>query len=627
MKTYFFPKVLLMVLLFGISFSAFAQVPQGIPYQAVARNSSGNILASQTIRVRFSIRDGVATGSIVYRETFTPTTNALGLFSVNVGTGTVVTGAFSGINWGTNAKFMQVEMDPTGGTTYTDMGTTQMMSVPYALYAGTSDASGQWITSGSHINNANIGNVGIGTSTPVARLHVADSSVVFTGPETIPTTPGNPPVSGSGGRMMWFADKAAFRTGYVAGTNWDKDSIGNFSFAAGRNTKASGTASVAMGDTTIASGFASTALGDSTIASGFASTAMGGYTFASNQFTTAIGHRTKATGIYGTATGYMTTAAGAAASAMGNLTFAGGDNSFAVGFSDSASGQGAIAIGNGVVSSGIVSSSIGYQTRASGDYSLATGRLTIASGEGSSAMGNRTIASGLTATAMGYTTYATGARSTAMGDRTTASGDNTTAMGTAITTNGKDGSFAIGDASPSTTTQGNDANNQMMMRFAGGYKLYTNSTITVGVSLAAGGNSWSTISDRRKKENFAAIDGEVFLKKILKFNLTSWNYKGQDPKIHRHYGPMAQDFYAAFGKDEYGTVGNDTTINQADMEGVSFVAIQALVKRTEELQRKVKALEAANHSLKTENTDLRAELSGKIELIEAELKKSKVSLR
>lgn len=146
MKTYIFSKVLLMVLLFGISFSAFAQVPQGIPYQAVARNSSGNILASQTIRVRFSIRDSVATGSIVYRETFTPTTNALGLFSVNVGTGTVVTGAFSGINWGTNAKFMQVEMDPTGGTTYTDMGTTQMMSVPYSLYSGSSLTSSNCFT-------------------------------------------------------------------------------------------------------------------------------------------------------------------------------------------------------------------------------------------------------------------------------------------------------------------------------------------------------------------------------------------------------------------------------------------------------------------------------------------------
>jgi hypothetical protein len=182
-------------------------------------------------------------------------------------------------------------------------------------------------------------------------------------------------------------------------------------------------------------------------------------------------------------------------------------------------------------------------------------------------------------------------------------------MGTAIHTNSKGGSFAIGDASPSTTTQGNDANNQMMMRFAGGYKLYTNSTITVGVSLAAGGNSWATISDRNKKENFAAVDGEAFLRKIAKFNLTSWNYKGQDPATHRHYGPMAQDFYAAFGTDKYGTIGNDTTISQADMEGVSFIAIQALVKENEALKAKINQLENKNSTLNNELNVLKAELT------------------
>jgi hypothetical protein len=126
-----------LLLLFAIShFKVFAQAPQGIPYQAIARNSSGVILAGQTIRVRFSIRDSIATGTIVYRETFSPTTTTQGLFNVNVGTGTVVSGTFSGVNWGHNAKHMQVEMDPAGGTSYIDMGTQQMMSVPYALYAG-----------------------------------------------------------------------------------------------------------------------------------------------------------------------------------------------------------------------------------------------------------------------------------------------------------------------------------------------------------------------------------------------------------------------------------------------------------------------------------------------------------
>jgi hypothetical protein len=134
-----FRKALL--LFFCILPSAFllkAQAPQGIPYQAIARNASGVAIANTAVKVRFSIRDSIATGAIKYQETHNPTTSALGLFSVNVGMGTVVNGTFSGINWGKNAKFLQVELNTTGGTTYTDLGTTQMMSVPYALYAGAS---------------------------------------------------------------------------------------------------------------------------------------------------------------------------------------------------------------------------------------------------------------------------------------------------------------------------------------------------------------------------------------------------------------------------------------------------------------------------------------------------------
>lgn len=116
--------------------NASAQVPQGIPYQAVARNSSGAVLASTPISVRFTIRDSVATGAIKYRETLSVTTTPQGMFSVNVGQGTPVTGTFAGIDWGTNSKFMQVEMDPAGGSLFVDMGTTQMMSVPYAVHAG-----------------------------------------------------------------------------------------------------------------------------------------------------------------------------------------------------------------------------------------------------------------------------------------------------------------------------------------------------------------------------------------------------------------------------------------------------------------------------------------------------------
>jgi hypothetical protein len=116
--------------------TAHAQAPQGIPYQAAARNSSGAILASTSVSVRFTIRDSITNGIIKYRETHSTTTDANGMFSLTIGQGTPLTGTFSSIKWGTNAKFMQVELDPAGGSSYTDMGTQQMMSVPYALNAG-----------------------------------------------------------------------------------------------------------------------------------------------------------------------------------------------------------------------------------------------------------------------------------------------------------------------------------------------------------------------------------------------------------------------------------------------------------------------------------------------------------
>lgn len=135
---------LLFVCMLGILLTH-AQAPNAIPYQGVARNASGDILASQTIRLRMSIHTGTATGTVVYQETFNPTTNLLGLFNVNIGTGTVVSGTMASIDWSSGNKYLQVEMDGTGGTTFTDMGTTQFMSVPYALYAAKSAASAHYL--------------------------------------------------------------------------------------------------------------------------------------------------------------------------------------------------------------------------------------------------------------------------------------------------------------------------------------------------------------------------------------------------------------------------------------------------------------------------------------------------
>lgn len=110
-----------------------AQAPEGVSYQAVARDGSGAILDNQSIDVRFTIHQGSATGSAVYVETHATSTNAYGLFSLTIGMGSATTGNFSNIDWGGDTYFLQVEAD--AGSGFVDLGTTQMMSVPYALSA------------------------------------------------------------------------------------------------------------------------------------------------------------------------------------------------------------------------------------------------------------------------------------------------------------------------------------------------------------------------------------------------------------------------------------------------------------------------------------------------------------
>jgi prepilin-type processing-associated H-X9-DG protein len=118
------------------SFALFAQVPQGISYQAIALNASGNQLVNAPVGLKLSIIDNTAAGTVLYAETHTKTTNDKGLYNLVVGQGTVVTGTFNTIDWGKNSKFLKVEMDPNGGTSYTTVGNTQMLSVPYAMYSG-----------------------------------------------------------------------------------------------------------------------------------------------------------------------------------------------------------------------------------------------------------------------------------------------------------------------------------------------------------------------------------------------------------------------------------------------------------------------------------------------------------
>ena len=125
-----------------INTSIFAQAPQKMSYQAVIRNSSNALITSTPVGMQISILQGSSTGTAVYVETQTPSTNANGLASVEIGGGTVVSGNFSAINWANGPYFIKTETDPTGGTAYTINGTNELMSVPYALNAANANVGG-----------------------------------------------------------------------------------------------------------------------------------------------------------------------------------------------------------------------------------------------------------------------------------------------------------------------------------------------------------------------------------------------------------------------------------------------------------------------------------------------------
>lgn len=126
--------------------SVFAQAPEKMSYQAVIRDASDNLVTSQTVGMQISILQGTASGTAVYVETQSPTTNANGLISIKIGDGTVQSGDFTNIEWANGPYFIKTETDPAGGTDYTITGTSQLLSVPYALHAKTAESVSGTIT-------------------------------------------------------------------------------------------------------------------------------------------------------------------------------------------------------------------------------------------------------------------------------------------------------------------------------------------------------------------------------------------------------------------------------------------------------------------------------------------------
>jgi len=131
-------KIGLFFIICFLTLSALAQVPQKMSYQAVIRNASGTLLNTTNVGMKISILSGASSGPVVYAETQTVTSNANGLVTIEIGAGTLVSGTFSAISWGTASHFIKTETDPAGGSNYSIIGTSQLLSVPYALYAANS---------------------------------------------------------------------------------------------------------------------------------------------------------------------------------------------------------------------------------------------------------------------------------------------------------------------------------------------------------------------------------------------------------------------------------------------------------------------------------------------------------
>jgi hypothetical protein len=222
-------------------------------------------------------------------------------------------------------------------------------------------------------------------------------------------------------------------------------------------------------------------------------------------------------------------------------------------------------------------------------------------GNYSVALGVDNIASGASGVAIGSGAWATAANSVAIGTNLIPSGNYSVVLGRFGAAGFLEGTFVFGDASTNTPVAPTAAN-QFVARAAGGVTFYSNSAMTTGVSLAAGGGSWNTLSDRRMKTNFRALDGEEMLAKLAQVPILEWSYISQDASV-RHVGPMAQDFRAAFGLGEA-----DRHINTLDPDGISLKAIQTLDQRTQATRQDVERLTGENAALRRTLEALRQEI-------------------
>lgn len=380
-------RLSLLILIFFCSISLFSQT-RGINYKALISDTNGSPLVNQSITIQFTILEGNMATNEVYKETHTTTTNANGIVIVNIGEGVNISGDFQTINWGFDTHFVKTEVDT--GSGFVDLGTTEFKTVPYALHAETVSVTGDASPFAEAVPNR------ISATNTVADFVVGSTSTEDENNINLDS------------RLFFDKSKAAFRAGTVDGVQWSDGSRGLYSFAAGRNTTASGVGTTAFGKETQALISYSTALGDGTIAGGYASLVVGVGTKSnsSSQFVNGTFNVEDSNASLIVGNGTSDTERQNAFVVKSNGSIIAGSNQFENDFSTTNDdtrfffdkSKGAFRAGSTVT--GFVNNSYWNDVNV-GDNSVAFGYNTIASGNNSVATGTNTVASGNNAVAIG----------------------------------------------------------------------------------------------------------------------------------------------------------------------------------------------------------------------------------
>jgi hypothetical protein len=509
--------------------SAYAQPPQAISYQAVIRDTGGNLVKEQNVGLQVSILQGNETGIAVYVETHQKATNAHGLVSLEIGIGMIVLGNFAEIDWAKGPHFVKTETDPTGGSNYTIAGVSPLLSVPYALYASYA-TSGEPGPQGPQGEQGPPGQTGPKGDTGPQGEQGIQGEPGLIGPEGLSAyevwlTLGNtgteedyiasltglkgepgpqgeqgiPGVDGQDGILPDGSEPGIIP--YWNGSEWVlTDSLLYYdgqNLGIGTNNP---TAALHVSSTDNNRG--------NVIFEGVFTASNQGYPPATGPGTRMMWYPEKAAFRAGYISGVNWDK-----DSIGNYSMAFGVNTKAKGY---------------------VSTAMGIWTTASGQYSTSLGYNTIASGESSTSMGTGTKATGLASVAMGLSTTASGTYSTAMGQSTTASQWASTALGA--------GSIASGHYS---TSMGRNARAVGAFSFAinlsntNGPDVGSNTFRITGASSIGGNVAWANFSDQRLKKDIQFLSSENNLGKIMQLNGVRYRWIGNDQLLN--LGFIAQD--------------------------------------------------------------------------------------